>query len=150
MNGKSVIKKERIMKIRKSEQTTNDYPYTKRMSELERIGSIPYRGVKLGALQRFIQRERHMLAHRENPLIRSQALDAASRTRARIEQEIRWEKEGKPALGCLSFGARVAEAHPAPGALQSWSTFFLQRLNRPALSGVPVCDQASSQDAVPP
>ena len=60
------------------------YDYDKRVDELERIGRIPYDGLKERTLTRFIHQERALLAALTPPLDRSQALDAAQRKLAEL------------------------------------------------------------------
>lgn len=62
---------------------------------MNRIVRIPYRGLKLRALKRFEEQERKILSERENPLIRSQALDRVTNAIASIEGAIHQEQHGE-------------------------------------------------------
>lgn len=53
------------------------YHYEERMNELSRVSHIPYLGVRIHALQNFIEIERQILRSLEVPQNRSHALDAA-------------------------------------------------------------------------
>lgn len=130
------------MKVKMSVKNPSDYKYSERIASLARIQRIPYRGVKLRALERFHRDEIRILSQRENPLIRSQALTAVQQAIQSIKSEIDHEQHGVPAsIQALQRRLFDGDAREEPLAEAFRFNFF-----RNNLRVLPVARQLNFED----